>query len=116
MKDFSDGSIAGENPLGVPLVASCVQELKNGNWLITNSYSGYDISGTKSFSGEVFELSWQDDGVRVRRVEWCTPSLYVLTEPDPNDPSRKIPIWQSWKQRMETSYILQQPRSAVRQM
>ncbi|MGQ9455140.1 MAG: DUF4159 domain-containing protein [Armatimonadota bacterium] len=116
MKDFSDGSIAGEHPIGVPLMASSVQELKNGNWLITNSYSGYDTSGMKSFSGEVFELSWRDDGVTIRRIEWCTPSLYVLTEPDPNNPSIKIPLWDTWKQRLENSYILQQPMSAMRQM
>ncbi|MCX8054001.1 MAG: hypothetical protein N3B12_09345 [Armatimonadetes bacterium] len=104
MTSFSDGGIAGSAPIYVPLMASSVQELINGNWLITNNYSGSNAAGDKSFSGEVFEVSWKNDGT-VNRVEWCSPGLYVLG----NDLS-------TWKQRLESSYIFQQPRSAVRQM
>jgi len=53
----------------------------------------------------VFEISWKADGVSVNRVEWSSPGIYVLNM-DPN----------TWKQRLEGSYIFQQPRSAVRQM
>ncbi|MGB9620292.1 MAG: hypothetical protein ACPL7K_07755, partial [Armatimonadota bacterium] len=69
------------------------------------SYSGSSIDGKHSFSGEVFEISWNADGVRVKGVEWSSPGIYVLNK----DP-------ETWKQRLEGSYIFQQPRSAVRQM
>jgi len=126
MKYFGGAGIAGERELLVPLVAStvqelknsnCVQELGNGNWLITNSYSGSSTTGAKSFSGEVFEISWNEtppgSGLyTLGRVEWCSPGLYVL--PDASDPT--IPDWSTWKQWLENGYIFQQPRSAIRQM
>jgi hypothetical protein len=123
MKDFDTGGDAGAYPLRMPLVASSVQELMNGDWLITNSYSGtvgVDFGPPvgivpKTFSGEAFEISWNSDGT-VKKVEWSSPYVYVLTMPDPNDPTKKISQWDTWKQRLENSYILQQPRSAVRQM
>ena len=121
MKDFGDGSIAGEKEIGVPLVASSVQELMNGNWLITNNYSGSSSVGAKSFAGEVFEISWNETAPATHmytlgRVEWSSPPLYVLTQPNPNPPGGKDILWDTWKQRLENSYIFQQPRSAVRQM
>ena len=57
----------------VPLSATSAQELPNGNWLITNNYSGDDqyknwlagipavddsSSDVSSFGGEIFELQW----------------------------------------------------------
>ena len=96
--------------LGVPLMATSVQELPNGNWLIANGYSGTNISGTNNFVGEVFEydpLSASDP-----RIKWNTPSLRftdstVATTPEVD--------WLNWRQASENASIIQQPKSALRQ-
>jgi hypothetical protein len=111
VRDSADGLIV-DSPftLGVPLVANSVQELPNGNWLITNGYSGSDTSGTRSFSGEIFELSF--DGLVPNGIPWCSPPIYVDTK-IVDDVKQIIP--NSERQRLENGYILQQPRSAARQ-
>lgn len=106
------------NGLGAPLYATCVQELPNGNWLITNGYSGTDkmpIGGTSysgpanQFKGEIFEFNpYADAGTSP--IGWYSPKL-VVPETAPGsgvfDPEYR-------KQTLDNSYILQQPRSALR--
>ncbi len=106
------------NGLGAPLYATCVQELPNGNWLITNGYSGTDkmpIGGTSysgpanQFKGEIFEFNpYADAGTSP--ICWYSPKL-VVPETAPGsgvfDPEYR-------KQTLDNSYILQQPRSALR--
>lgn len=101
------GTSADIGPLGVPLVPTSVHELPNGNWLIANSYSGANTSGSKQFNGEVFEVSWGTGGAP--DIKWSSPSIYCEADPAGD------PIPDSWRQRTEKSYILQQPKSAVRQ-
>jgi hypothetical protein len=85
--------------LKIPLMATSVQELPNGNWLIANGFSGRE-EGVGAFSGEVFEVA--PGG----QVEWCSPALEF---------SYPMPGIYAWTQKMKNSYIFQQPRSAVRQ-
>lgn len=89
--------------LGIPLVATSVQELPNGNWLITNGYSGSNTAGTATFSGEVFELSFPGGTSSTVEVNWSSPPVY-------EDAAGK------WSQKLQNGYILQQPRSAQRQL
>lgn len=108
-----DNSVSTIPSLGVPLQARCVQELRNGNWLITNNYAGADLAGMKRFRGEVFELSWAwNSWTTIDQISWNSPSLYCecdITQPD------KPTIPASWRQGAETTYVFQQPSSALRQ-
>lgn len=103
--------ITSPDGLGVPLVANSVQELPNGNWLIANGYSGPDKMGTtysgsaNDFKGEVFEYDLAN-----RAVVWYSPSLVV---------PEVVPPGGAWnpdvrKQTAKNSYIIQQPRCALR--
>ncbi|MCL5103713.1 MAG: PQQ-binding-like beta-propeller repeat protein [Armatimonadetes bacterium] len=96
--------------LGVPLSATNVQEMPNGHWLITNSYSGSDKSGTKMFNGEVFEYQFDPNNLTgIGKIVWSAPKLEF------SYPISASTTVYDWKQEMERSYILQQPRSAFRQ-
>ncbi len=98
-------------PIGVPLKATGVQWLTNGRWLITNTFSGTNKPGTSSFGGEVFEYdpaysTW--DVAQQRNnlpVPWSSPSLSFSFGPGGF----------VWKQTMTSSYLLRQPKSAVRE-
>ncbi|MCL5105457.1 MAG: hypothetical protein M1133_15285, partial [Armatimonadetes bacterium] len=97
-----DDSQDGVQFTGVPLAATNVQELPNGHWLITNSYSGSNLAGTRAFNGEVFEYSFDTNSpMGLGEIAWSAPKL-EFTGLD-------------WVQTMDRSYILQQPRSAFRQ-
>ena len=74
--------------------------MPNGHWLITNSYSGIDKDGVKTFNGEVFEFD--PDPSNRNKIVWSSPKL----EWSGND----------WIQKMNRSFILQQPRSGFRQL
>ncbi len=109
--------------LGVPLVASSVQQLPNKDWLIVNSYTGTSKLNpnapelpTVGFSGEVFEYNpaprafpntpagWG------QRIVWSSPSLeYTNTGPAPNPNA-----WLNWFQSIGNGDILETPRSAMR--
>ncbi|MCX6344878.1 MAG: PQQ-binding-like beta-propeller repeat protein [Armatimonadetes bacterium] len=93
-----DRVLPGTQDFGAPLLASSVQELPNGKWLIANSYSGTDKSGTTKFSGEIFEF---DPGLPPGQgIVWSSPKLQLIGD--------------DWKQTVGSSYKFQQPRSAFR--
>lgn len=99
---------------GVPLQARCVQELRNGNWLITNNYAGSNTDGTKRFSGEVFELSWSTaNPATIDRISWNAPELLCRCVMDPD--GTQVPAPDTWRQNSKTSYVFRQPNSAFRQ-
>ncbi|MBP5737656.1 MAG: PQQ-binding-like beta-propeller repeat protein [Abditibacteriota bacterium] len=64
--------------LGIPLRASCVELLPNGNWLVTNGYVGVAPDGG-NFSGEVFEYDPES-----KKIVWTTPEL-MCPENTPED-------------------------------
>ncbi len=105
----------------VPLSATSAQELPNGNWLITNNYSGDDqyknwlagipavddsSSDVSSFGGEIFELQWPT-GTTPEQIIWTSPQLVRTTRPGITPGV--------WVQQSQQTYSLQQPASAVRQ-
>lgn len=108
-----------EEGLGAPLVATSVQELPNGNWLIANGYSGNDKMSIPAagmsfpgapnrFSGEVFEYEPSSG-----RIVWNSPALYTpKAPPNMNPPAPDTGIR---RQKLSNSYIMEQPRSALRQ-
>lgn len=104
--------------LGNPLVATSVQELPNGNWLVANSYAGADEYGRRSFAGELFEHTWSP-GPNESPIQWCAPTLYTLAKTcgDILIPGSTPPKIQpdAWRQKMQKSYVFQQPRCAFRQ-
>ncbi len=122
VEDLETGNAASEQiQLRIPLVATSVQELPNGNWLITNGYSGVKTNPTDpinppTFGGEVFEVSW-NPGFTPDRIEWCSPNLYCeCTVIDPGTGSKQyVPIDDRWKQKVSNGQTLQQPKSAIRQ-
>ena len=97
-----DRNAEGETPvsLGVPLVAVSAQELPNGRWLISNSYSG--VEGPSPFKGEVFEYD-----PATRQILWNTPELGFEFD--------EFGVLMEWNQIVGNSYPIQQPRSARRQ-
>ncbi len=97
-------------PSTVPLVASSVQKLPNGRWLITNSYSGSDSAGANKFSGETFE--YDPNGPVGQEVVWCSPRLEWVMPPPSAGPCA-VPV--DWKQTTTNTYNLRQPKSAFRQ-
>lgn len=111
--DNSDATLAGLD--GVPLVARCVQELRNGNWLITNGHSGANITGSGRFDGEVFEIAWNpDDDKVIDGIKWNAPRIYC--DCDYNDDGTVSGIDPTtWRQKSRTTYSLRQPASAFRQ-
>jgi len=98
-------------PIGVPLKATGVQWLPNGRWLITNSFSGTNKPGTSSFAGEVFEYdpawsTWPADQQHNNLpVPWSSPQLTFSFGP----------YGAMWRQVMSSSYLLRQPKSALRE-
>ncbi len=93
-------------PPGVPgpsgtLRPASVQELPGGRLLVANSYSGSSQSGTR-FSGEVFEYDMSSDS-----IVWSSPRIEFDYAGGPMD--------YVWRQQQGNSYLLRQPRSAVRQ-
>jgi hypothetical protein len=107
--------------LGIPLLATSVHELPNGRWLITNGFAGADETAGRSFSGEVFEV---DLTGATPMIKWNAPTLYLSAQFKGFSDCRELmvsgvgpPIFGSgtWKQKMQKSYILQQPRCAFRQ-
>ncbi|MEN6355690.1 MAG: PQQ-binding-like beta-propeller repeat protein [Armatimonadota bacterium] len=94
-----DDDTDGVQPLSVPLRASCVHALPNGNWLITNSYSGKSTDGVNSFSGEVFE--YNPSSTSADKIEWHSPDIDFSTS--------------VWKQKIDNGQIMQQPACAYRQ-
>lgn len=96
--DESTGTVVRTESLGAPLLATSVQLLHNGHWLISNGWSGQIGVRGRSFSGEVFQY----DPVNCK-VVWSSPNIVAANETAP------------WEQRMGNSSILEQPRSALRQ-
>lgn len=117
----SDAPVPSDMPVPAPLMPTCVQKLQNGNWLITNNYSGSNTIGATTFGGEVFEFD---------------PRVARVPNPDPTGPPMILPsiafpyssphlqrIWAggsdgSWtntcKQVTANTYNLKQPKSALR--
>ncbi|MCE5315701.1 MAG: PQQ-binding-like beta-propeller repeat protein [Armatimonadota bacterium] len=107
-----DGDNTNNTPdkqiLNVPLEASCVHVLPNGNWLITNSYSGVNKSRTSKFSGEVFEYNPNATSTSDKKVEWQSPDL------DWTFKGGSTSVY-SWKQVIDNGQIMQQPTCGYRQ-
>lgn len=106
--DYNGITINSNAGLGVPLQAASVQELPNGNWLIANSYSGTNIEGTNTFTGEVFEFD-PAAPLDQPRIKWSSPSLSFTDDTAPYG------NWLNWRQLLKNASIIQQPRSALRQ-
>ena len=94
-----------------PLMATCVQKLPTGRWLITNGYSGSDPSGTMNFGGEVFE--YDPMGGAGQEVKWCSPRVEWVKPPTSAGPCAP-PL--EWKQVTTNTYNLRQPKSGFRQL
>ena len=82
----------------VPLQATSVQRLPTGRWLIANSYSGSNTTGSTKFNGEVFEYD-----PRGEKITWSAPRLQWINATG------------TWKQTSSNTYDLRQPKSASRQ-
>ncbi len=89
-------------PGAPPLMASSVQRLPNGKWLIVNSYTESGAGGSPGFGGEVFEYDPKEPPTQ--EVLWCSPGLEWID-----------PLVGNWKQSSTNTHNLRQPKSAMRQ-
>lgn len=125
-RDGQKVTTPGAAGLGAPLQANSVQELPNGNWLIANGYSGNDKMAaagatygppSNPFGGEVFEFV-PDPSPSKRRIVWSSPSLVIPGLPNPAYPGPGQPQYlhdpEVRRQSIDNSYVLQQPRCALR--
>ena len=83
-------------------MASSVQRLPNGKWLIVNSYTESGAGGSPGFGGEVFEYDPKEPPTQ--EVLWCSPGLEWID-----------PLVGNWKQSSTNTHNLRQPKSAMRQ-
>ena len=103
-RDLKDPATA--KLIGVPLQPSSVEQLPNGKWLVTNSFSNVDKAGTKNFRGEVFEYDPLKAGnPPIDKITWSFPRIEWK--------AISATAW-DWDQVINNSYIPRQPVSAVR--
>lgn len=90
-----------------PLLATSVQRLPNGRWLIANGYAGSNLTGDQGFNGEVFE--YDPNLGPGQDVTWCSPKLEWVP------PIAPATLPTVWRQTNTNTYNLRQPKSAMRQ-